>query len=201
MNVRTVCLAILNFRDASGYEIKKLSTESHYSHFVDASFGSIYPALGKLEGEGLVTQREERQPGKPPRKVYSITETGRAELLDQLVEPPREDVFRSEFLMVAMCAHLLDRATVARAIDTNLAQMREKLHTVDEAVESEPDAPSIRWIGGFAHHCMRAHIDYLEAHRDELEGWAIQPAAETGAGAAPEAALASPARPLTEAAE
>ena len=178
MNVRTVCLAILNFRDASGYEIKKLVTESHYSHFVDASFGSIYPALGKLEGEGLVTQREEREPGKPPRKMYSITKNGREVLLEQLAEPPREDVFRSEFLMVALCAHLLDRDTVARAIDTNLEQMRAQLTRVDEAVEMESSSPGIEWVGGFGHHCMRAHIDYLEANRGALEALAIQPARE-----------------------
>ena len=176
MNVRTVCLAILNFRDASGYEIKKLVTESHYSHFVDASFGSIYPALGKLEGERLVTQREEREPGKPPRKVYSITERGRDTLLEQLAEPPREDVFRSEFLMIALCAHLLDRETVARAIDTNLEQTRAQLARVDEAVEMERTSPGIEWVGGFGHHCMRAHIDYLEANRGALEALAIQPA-------------------------
>ena len=50
--------------------------------------------------------------GKPARKVYSITERGREALLGHLGEPPREDVFRSEFLMVAMCAHQLDRDTV-----------------------------------------------------------------------------------------
>ena len=176
MNVRTVCLAILNFRDASGYEIKKLVTESHYSHFADASFGSIYPALGKLERDALVSQREEREPGHPPRKVYSITEAGRETLLGQLAEPAREDVFRSEFLMVVMCAHLLDRETVSGAIDLNLAQMRDKLGTVDEAVESEPNAPSIGWIGGFARHCINAHIDYLSANRAEIEARAIQPA-------------------------
>ena len=177
MNVRTVCLAILNFRDASGYEIKKLSTESHYSHFVDASFGSIYPALNKLEGQGLVTQREEREPGKPPRKVYSITESGREALLAELSLPPKQDVFRSEFLMIAMCAHLLDRETVARAIDTNLGQMREQLAIVEDIAEEEKHIPSIRWMRGFAHTCMGAHIDYLETHRDELETKAIQPAA------------------------
>ena len=176
MNVRTVCLAILNSRDASGYEIKKLSTESHYSHFVDASFGSIYPALNKLEADGLVTQREEREPGKPPRKVYSITEAGREELLGQLSEAPREDVFRSEFLMIAMYAHLLDRETVARAIDTNLRQMRAKLAVVEDIAESEAHIPAIGWMRDFAHCCMGAHIDYLERHRDELEAKAIQPA-------------------------
>lgn len=176
MNVRSVCLAILNSRDASGYEIKKLSTESHYSHFVDASFGSIYPALNKLEGEGLVTQREERQPGKPPSKVYSITEAGRTALLEELSGKPREDVFRSEFLMIAMHAHLLDRETVARAIDTNLAQMREKLSIVEGIAEEERHVPSIRWMRDFAHTCMGAHIDYLEKHRTELEAKAVQPA-------------------------
>ena len=176
MNVRTVCLAILNFRDASGYEIKKLATESHYSHFVEASFGSIYPALAKLEAEGLVTQREEREAGKPPRKVYSITERGRSELLGQLSEPPREDVFRSEFLMIAMYAHLLDRGTVARAIDTNLEQMRAKLAVIEDIVESEAHIPSIGWMRDFANRCMGAHIDHLERRRGELEAMAIQPA-------------------------
>ena len=176
MNVRTVCLAILNFRDATGYEIKKLSTESHYAHFVDASFGSIYPALNKMEADGLVTQREERQPGKPARKVYSITERGREELLDQLGHDPREDVFKSEFLMIAMCAHLLDRETVSRAIDTNLAQMRAKIDMVRDVLETEKDVPTTGWLTDFAQCCMHAHIDFIEERRGQLEALAIQPA-------------------------
>ena len=175
MNVRTICLAILNFRDASGYEIKKLSTESQYAHFVDASFGSIYPALGKLEAEGLVTSREERQAGKPARKVYAITESGREELLDQLAQPPKEDVFKSEFLLIAMCAHLLDRETVTAAIDRNLEQMRAKVEMVEHIAETDKHLPTTSWMTRFAHTCMYAHIDYVEAHRADLEAMAIQP--------------------------
>ncbi|MEM7464992.1 MAG: PadR family transcriptional regulator, partial [Pseudomonadota bacterium] len=52
MNVRTLILAILNKQDASGYEIKKLSSEGRFSYFVDISFGSIYPTLARLEEEG-----------------------------------------------------------------------------------------------------------------------------------------------------
>ena len=176
MNVRTVCLAILNFREATGYEIKKLSTESHYAHFVDASFGSIYPALNKLEADGLVTQREERQPGKPPRKVYSITERGRDELLGQLGQEPSMDVFRSEFLLIALCAHLLDRETIAAAIDANLEHNREKLAMLDEVAEAEKDLPTTEWVTGFARTCINAHIDALTSKRAELEAVAIQPA-------------------------
>ena len=49
MNVRTICLAILFEGEASGYEIRKLSVEGEYSYFIDASFGSVCPALAKLE--------------------------------------------------------------------------------------------------------------------------------------------------------
>ena len=176
MNVKTVCLAILNFREATGYEIKKLSTESHYAHFVDASFGSIYPALNKMEADGLVTQREERAAGKPARKVYSITKRGREELLAQVSHEPNQDVFKSEFLLVAMCAHLLDRETVTAAIETNLRQMNAKLEMMDEIDESEKHVPTTGWLTGFARECIAAHIEALKARRAELEAIAIQPA-------------------------
>ena len=58
MSVRTLCLAILNFGDATGYEIRKLSTGGKFRYFIEASFGSIYPTLARLEAEGLVTVRE-----------------------------------------------------------------------------------------------------------------------------------------------
>ena len=61
MNVRTLCLGILSVGEASGYEIKKEIEEGLFSHFIDASFGSIYPALTQLNAEGLVTLRAEEQ--------------------------------------------------------------------------------------------------------------------------------------------
>ena len=54
MNTQSLILAILNFQDATGYEIKKQSTEGPFSYFVDVSYGSIYPTLSRLEKEGLV---------------------------------------------------------------------------------------------------------------------------------------------------
>ena len=74
MNVRTLCLGILSLQEASGYEIKKDVEDGLFSHFIDASFGSIYPALTQLAAEGYVTVREEEQTGKPDKKVYAITD-------------------------------------------------------------------------------------------------------------------------------
>lgn len=170
MSVRTLCLAILNFGDATGYEIRKLSTEGKYSYFVDASFGSIYPALARLEAEGLVTVREEAQSGKPSRKVYSITETGRAEFIRDLSQPPAPDSYRSPFLLVAMCAELVGPEVIARAIDARLAHLREELARL-EAIGSEPcdQRPAASFILEYGRNCMTEDIRFLEANRHRLE--------------------------------
>ncbi len=111
MNVRTICLAILYDGDSTGYEIRKLSVEGEYAYFIDASFGSIYPALAKLEAEGLVTSHVEQQDGKPAKKIYSITETGRRAFINSLFEKLGDDEFRSQFLLFARFAAELPRVT------------------------------------------------------------------------------------------
>ena len=42
--------------------------------------GSIYPALGRLQRDGLVAEEREAGNGGPPQKVYRLTEAGRAAL-------------------------------------------------------------------------------------------------------------------------
>jgi DNA-binding PadR family transcriptional regulator len=179
MNVRTLCLAILKFGDASGYEIKKKSTESQFAYFVDASFGSIYPALTRLEKDGCVTWREEREPGKPAAKIYSITDAGTRELVEALGTPPKADIFKSEFLLVAMCAELLDRETLAAAIDHYIAYQEAEMAQIDEAV-SCTDHPGTRWIAEHGKACMLNCIERLKNNRHELEALA-QPSAQAAA--------------------
>jgi len=43
----------------------------------------LYPVLGRMENEGLVQARWEPGDGGPGRKVYRLTESGRARLLDE----------------------------------------------------------------------------------------------------------------------
>lgn len=168
MNVKTLCLAILQQGDATGYEIKKMSVEGEYSYFVDASFGSIYPALARLEADGYVTVREETHPGKPARKVYSITEEGRAALIAELSGETDPDIFRSPFLLVAMNARLLPRELIARAIDTRIQQLEAELKSLHDLAEvCGPGGAG--WIARYGCNCMTASLEFLNAHRGELE--------------------------------
>ncbi len=170
MNVRTVCLAILHFSDATGYEIKKMSTEEQFSYFVDASFGSIYPALSRLQDDECVTVREEYESGKPPRKIYSITDKGRQELIESLEVVPRPDSFKSEFLLTALCSELIDGETLTRAIDKRIKDLQEKLTMLDSVNAcSMGGPPGMKWIAEYGRAVTQASLDHLLNHRQELE--------------------------------
>lgn len=166
MNVRTLCLAVLHFKDASGYEIRKLSVEGSFSYFGDVSFGSIYPTLAKLEDEGLVTAREETHPGKPARKIYSITESGREALRGDLSRPQAPDIFRSEFLLIAVCAPILPKAVVAAAVDRAIEHIETDLEQIASHLPCDDAASD--WAIRYGLACNRTALDYLRKNRDAL---------------------------------
>lgn len=171
MNVRTLCLAILNCGDGTGYEIRKLVSDGHFSHFVDASFGSIYPALKAMEDDDLVVSREEYQEGKPNRKVYSITDSGREEFLTALTKPAQKDNFKSEFLLLAMCAELMEPRYVKQAIDRQITYLEEELATIDAEVR-EVDMIGAEWVANYGRACLGQGLDYIRKNRDQLESLA-----------------------------
>lgn len=72
--LRLYLLKLLDEAPRHGYEVIRL-LEERFQGLYAPSAGTVYPRLSKLEAEGLVTHATEGG-----RKVYSITEAGRAEL-------------------------------------------------------------------------------------------------------------------------
>jgi PadR family transcriptional regulator, regulatory protein AphA len=173
MDVRTICLGLLTRGEATGYEIKKLFEEDGYQHFVEASFGSIYPALNRLTDEGLVSVREEAQKKRPDRKVYSITPAGRSAFLASLLKPLPEDRHRSPFVFAMLFSHLLPQERVSALLDNYIRQNEEKLTQISEH-PSANQTPGERFATGLGRAIYVALLDFLVAHRAELE----HPAAE-----------------------
>lgn len=123
METRTLCLAVLERGEASGYEIKKKLDKPPYSYFQDASFGSIYPALNRLAREGAVAVRAEEQDKRPDKKVYSLTELGRRQLREALRRPPAEDRLRSDFLFLLFHGDLMPPEQVLELVDRRIAEL------------------------------------------------------------------------------
>jgi len=167
MNAQTLILAILNCGDASGYEIKKQSTDDVFAYFVDISYGSIYPTLSRLETDGLVTCRSQTQSGRPDKKVYSITQKGRDEFAKALLTPPQRDKFKSEFLLVAMCADILDRHTIEAAFDKRIDEHEGLIAQIKE-LHDESDHPATKWVTRYGLAVKTADLAFLRENRDEL---------------------------------
>ncbi len=168
MNVKTLCLAVLNCGESTGYEIRKLVTDGHFSHFVDASFGSIYPALSRMEADGLVASREEVQSGRPTRKVYEITDSGREEFILSLHKPAQPDIFKSEFLFLSMFSEYVDRSHVISAINAQIAFLEDEIAIIDEA-EEEVGLDGASFVAEYGRHCLNASLKYLHENREQLE--------------------------------
>src|SRR5687768_4606654 len=123
MDVRTLCLGVLSLEDASGYEIKQ-TLEDVFGSFYNASFGSIYPALGRLVQDGDAVMLEAGDDRFPDRKRYRITEAGRQQLATILGKARGRDVLRSEFLVAMFFAHLVPASEIRRLTDEKLAEAR-----------------------------------------------------------------------------
>src|SRR5215470_7305675 len=103
---RYALLGMLGIRPGSGYDIKKFMEQST-SNFWNESYGQIYPLLKQLSEEGLATSHAEKQEGKPERKIYTLTEEGKDELVNWLGTTVEETPERIEILLKLFFGHFL----------------------------------------------------------------------------------------------
>ena len=100
-------MGVLAFGPSSGYEIRKLLSETT-AHFWKESYGQIYPSLDRLLGKGMIEVEERKGEGRPStryrlspgghealhswiRDSHNILRPGRNELLLKLFFARRED--------------------------------------------------------------------------------------------------------------
>lgn len=107
MSLPHVILTVLSTRDATGYDITKEFSAS-IGYFWKASHQQVYRELNKMAQNSLVTCVVEPQEGKPDRKVYSITDAGRAALGEWFDQPTAHPTVRDEFSAKLMACSVQD---------------------------------------------------------------------------------------------
>ena len=141
MDAQTIILGFLMHAAKTGYELKKAFSLS-FAFFSGLSYGSIYPALKKMEEQGLITMRLEIQDGAPNRKVYTITDRGREVFLRALVSPPALERYRSDFLnRLFFFAYLPpeQRISIASFYLRSLKEVQKLLDSYRSEIESHAD--------------------------------------------------------------
>jgi PadR family transcriptional regulator PadR len=84
-NTETLLLSLLLLEPMYGYQIVK-EINARSSGYFEFKEGTLYPALHRMEREGLVEGRWQNTPGGMRRRYYYITLKGRFVLTDRQAE-------------------------------------------------------------------------------------------------------------------
>ncbi|UCG87931.1 MAG: PadR family transcriptional regulator [Gemmatimonadota bacterium] len=109
-------LGLLHQSPQSGYDLRKIFETMAMGSF-SGSPGAIYPALGRLEREGLIKGEVDATTALRPKKVFRPTKAGRQTLTNWLLrEIERDDVERRvDELLLRFAFHwVLDNKTATR---------------------------------------------------------------------------------------
>ncbi|MCU0290077.1 MAG: PadR family transcriptional regulator [Acidobacteria bacterium] len=91
-------LGLLMIKPMSGYDMKK-KIDMSISSFWNENYGQLYPVLGKLEKQRLITKNVARGERRPAKNIYKITEAGKEELARWFSRPNDPVKFRSELML------------------------------------------------------------------------------------------------------
>jgi DNA-binding PadR family transcriptional regulator len=153
-----------------GHGIRRQAQEDRTELWSEVRPGSLYPAIHRLEAEGLIAPVRTEQSGKrPARTVYELTDEGRRELtllweqaFDDQLNPEAIDlaIYHAElFPLERVIARLEDR----RAAAATEEKMLGRLH-----VAAEPHL-SMWEEAGFEHKLVRlqTEIEWLDRLLDK----------------------------------
>jgi DNA-binding PadR family transcriptional regulator len=121
MSLSHAILGLLTVAPMTGYDLKTQAFDKTVAHFWQADQTQIYRTLTALAESGWVESRLEIQQGRPNRKVYRITEAGRAELVRWLHTEQPLPIYREPFLVQMFFSGELDKETIL----THIIRQRE----------------------------------------------------------------------------
>ena len=151
VSLRQAILGFLDLAPTTGYTLGQRFSGSVGS-FWSATQSQIYRELHDLERERLAQVEVIAQAGKPPRKVYSLTAEGRAELQRLLAEPAKPLVLRDPLLLklvfsAAAPAEQLDRELERHAADLEARrrEYRERLSSPQIFSLARSEREAVLW--------------------------------------------------------
>ena len=127
MSLPHAILGILRDRPMTGYDLKTRFFDRTIAHFWPADQAQIYRTLDRMVTDGWVTDELERQESRPNRRVYHLTEVGKAELLRWLGSDQALAILREQFLIQLFFAAPLPNTTIDALLAQQATLHQEKL--------------------------------------------------------------------------
>lgn len=138
MSLEHAILGFLNYKPFSGYDLKK-AFDTSVQHFWPADQSQIYRTLARLADQGWAEAEVIQQEDRPNRKVYTITETGRAELRRWLTEPLPAHKERHTSLIQVFFSGQLSDAEILAMFEQEAERLRERLARYDQVPQQSAE--------------------------------------------------------------
>lgn len=132
MSLPHIILGLLQQQERTGYDLKTECFDGCISHLWTADQAQIYRTLDKLETQGWITCTVEIQYDRPNRKIYRVTEAGKAELAQWLQAHHPLPVLREPLLMQLYLAAQLSNQSIVHLLAQELEARRKKLAECEE---------------------------------------------------------------------
>jgi DNA-binding PadR family transcriptional regulator len=141
MALEHALLVSLSEQPASGLELAR-RFERSIGFFWHATHQQIYRVLARMDAAGWLTARTVPQAGRPDKRVYAVSATGRAALAEWLAIPTSPEPLRSELAVKLRGASYGERSAVLDLVRVHLAEHRTRLVHYQHLVERDYPEPA-----------------------------------------------------------
>ena len=160
--MRFPILAMLADAPAHGYEIKRGLEERFGAVIAPLNAGQVYTTLQRLQRDELVSDDAVVQASRPDKRVYRLTDAGRAALGEWLGAPSAPTRLRDDFFMKLVFAREIGLADPAELIARQRALYLGALRDLEHVLaDGDADATTSLVVEGAALH-LEADLKWLD---------------------------------------
>jgi DNA-binding PadR family transcriptional regulator len=134
MSLKHAVLAALLEGEASGYDLAKIFDVT-VANFWAATPQQLYRELERLAEAGLITARVVEQERRPNKRMFSLTEPGRQDLVAYTATPPRLGAIRDELMVQVQACDEGDTTAVRAFVAQRMETAGTKLERYDRLRE------------------------------------------------------------------
>jgi PadR family transcriptional regulator, regulatory protein AphA len=172
VSIKAVILGFLSEAPLTGYDLKKKFSDSEIFHW-SGNNNQIYKTLVELHKENLVTIEVQYQASKPPRKIYTITDSGLAALREWMLTPPDLPQIRNPLLAQLTWADQLEVDAVVPLLATYEANVQAQIVMLrEQARRSSANGESTALRDRIAQHWIAYYeleLDWVRELRRDIE--------------------------------
>jgi DNA-binding PadR family transcriptional regulator len=137
--VQEVLLALLAKEPAHGYQLRAQLQLALGPLAETMNAGHVYVTLGRLEKAGLVSSERVGQADRPDRKVYQLTDVGRARVTEWLDDTSWPKPAPAEFHLKLVATAAAGLRDPVRLVDAQRHALLAELAAAQRAALAEPD--------------------------------------------------------------